>query len=156
MERSLGPETGFTTIGQVRGAGTSTRGANYLFRDENAARQGRTLLYYRLRQVDQDGSEHLSPVVVITWKSQFTAALQVYPNPAEEAQRINVRIGTMPAEGARIQVYGNLGSVIWQGPATSQALELPLSTLSKGLYHVVLTDAAGQRLSSQRLVVTGR
>ncbi|UOQ53640.1 T9SS type A sorting domain-containing protein [Hymenobacter cellulosivorans] len=156
VERSLGAQTGFTSIGQVMGAGTTNRGASYSFRDETAARQGRVPLYYRLRQVDEDGSEHLSPVVVITWKSQQATAVEVYPNPAAEVQRINVQLAGLPTEGASLLVYGNLGNVIWRGPASSQVLELPLNTLSKGLYHVVLTDAAGRRLASQRLVVTGR
>ncbi|PJJ53317.1 T9SS type A sorting domain-containing protein [Hymenobacter chitinivorans] len=156
VERSLGVESGFTTIGQVRGAGTTTRGASYQFRDETAARQDRGPLYYRLRQVDQDGTEHFSPVVVITWKSEQTTALQVYPNPAAETQRINVQLVGLPTDGASLQVYGNLGELIWRGPATGSALEIPLHTLRQGLYHLVLTDAAGQRQASQRLVVTGR
>jgi hypothetical protein len=156
IERALGAEKTFRTIGQVAGQGTSTSGASYRFRDETAASQSRTLLYYRLRQVDLDGSEHLSPVVVLDWKQLSAMAMQVYPNPATEAQAIRVQLASLPTQGAVLQVYGNLGDQVWSGPATAQALLLPLNALSKGLYHVVLTDAAGRRVASQRLLITGR
>ncbi|MCB2406767.1 T9SS type A sorting domain-containing protein [Hymenobacter lucidus] len=156
IERSAGADAAFLAIGQVAGAGNSSTGAAYRFRDEAAGRQGKAVLYYRLRQVDIDGKEQLSPVVVITWKNQAATIMQLYPNPAAETQTVRVQLEAVPTQGSVVEVYGNLGNKLWSAPATDQSLTLSTAGLSKGLYHVVLLDAAGRRVASQRLLVLGR
>jgi hypothetical protein len=155
VERALGDETAFQPIGQVAGAGTSTRSHAYRFLDAAAGRQARPALYYRLRQVDEDGREQLSPVVVVNWESPASAAMQLYPNPATGTQRVQVQLETMPTRGAMLAVYGSLGRQLWRVPATDQTVLLDAARLGRGLYHVVLLDAAGRRMGSQRLVIVG-
>ncbi|TGE14764.1 fibronectin type III domain-containing protein [Hymenobacter elongatus] len=156
IERAVGTTTAFLAIGQVAGAGTSARGVAYRFRDEAAASQSPTSLYYRLRQVDVDGAEHLSPVVVVSWRNQSATAMDVYPNPAAVAQEIRVQLVSAPTQGSVVSVYGNLGTKVWAAPASQQVLLLPPDKLGPGVYHVVLTDAVGRRVASQRLLITGR
>ncbi|TGE27392.1 T9SS type A sorting domain-containing protein [Hymenobacter metallicola] len=156
VERAQGNEPVFHAIGQVAGAGTSTTGAGYRFRDEAAGRQEAQVLYYRLRQVDLDGKEHLSPVVALEWQNSTLATMQLYPNPATEVQQVRIQLPAAPTQGSLLEVYSTLGDKIWSGPATEQNVQLPHINLGKGLYHVLLLDAAGRRVASQRLLVTAR
>lgn len=68
----------FTELGRVAGQGTSAVGATYAYLDARAARAG-TTVYYRLRQVDADGTASYSPVRVLRFGA---AAVALYPTPA--------------------------------------------------------------------------
>ncbi|UOQ72950.1 T9SS type A sorting domain-containing protein [Hymenobacter cellulosilyticus] len=97
----------FTEIGRVAGAGTSTRAQSYSFSD---ARPLPGTAYYRLRQVDQDGSTAFSPVAVV--QSAEQAAFTVVPNPGVGAYEL----GTSFREPARLQgtVLNLLGQPVVQ------------------------------------------
>ena len=56
--------------------------------------------------------------------------------------------------GGTVQTYSQLGQLMSQLLVTEAAFALP--ALAPGLYHVVLRNAAGQRVASQRLVVGSR
>ena len=70
----------FAKIGTVAAAaGGSTRAHSYAFVDETLARYATALVYYRLRQVDQDGTSAYSPVRSV---GLSRAGLALSPNPA--------------------------------------------------------------------------
>jgi len=73
----------FGHLGAVAGAGESTQEQVYTFLDENVPAGPQ---YYRLRQVDLDGTETLSEVRVVTVVDAI--ALEVYPNPATHELRL--------------------------------------------------------------------
>jgi hypothetical protein len=157
VERSTGAEAAFSAVGQVEAAGNSTQARTYKLRDVEAGAQGVGILYYRLRQVDVDGSTTLSPVVALTvGKLAATPQLQVYPNPASGAEAVLVRCPSLPASGGVVLAYSQLGQLVGQVAvgATNAPLQLPALTL--GFYHVVLRDASGQTLATQRLVIGNR
>ena len=159
VERSTGQEAGFKAVGQVKSVGNSSRAQTYKLRDDEAAAQGVAILYYRLRQVDVDGKESFSPVISVTvgQRSGVSASLlEVYPNPTADVSAVMVRCRDLPA-GSTVQTYSQLGQLMSQMAATETAARLVLpASLAPGLYHVVLRGAAGQTLSTQRLVVEGR
>ncbi|MDO7854164.1 T9SS type A sorting domain-containing protein [Hymenobacter convexus] len=158
VERATSAEAAFEAVGQVAAAGSSTRALTYKLRDAEAGAKGVSVLYYRLRQVDRDGTFSYSPVASVTVGKLAAAApqLQVYPNPALDARAVLVRCPNLPATGGLVQAYSQLGQLVGQVPvsATGEAVQMP--TLKPGLYHVVLRDAAGQALATQRLVVGNR
>ncbi|WP_460616757.1 T9SS type A sorting domain-containing protein [Hymenobacter ruber] len=157
VERSVSSEAAFKAVGQVAAAGSSTSPLSYKLRDAEAGTLGVTTLYYRLRQVDNDGTQSFSPVVVVTvGKAVAVPQLEAYPNPASNAQAVQVRFINMPADGGLVQTYSEMGQLVSQQPVGSATTGLALPGLAPGLYHVVLRDAAGQRLATQRLVVSGR
>lgn len=159
VERSTGKDAGFVAVGQVKSAGNSSRAQAYNLRDHDAAAQGVAMLYYRLRQVDKDGTEAFSPVVsVAVGKPNGVAAakLEVYPNPTSDVSAVMVRFQNMPA-GSTVQTYSQLGQLVSQTALTETATRLVLpASLAPGLYHVVLRGATGETISTQRLVVEGR
>ena len=78
IQRSLDEKT-FQKVGFVKGNGTSTKSHAYSFVDESA--HGNTY-YYRLKQVDLDGTFELSKILTVNGAIPLRYALeQNYPNP---------------------------------------------------------------------------
>jgi hypothetical protein len=131
----------FTKIGQVVAAGTSTTPRTYGLAD-TALPPGASQLYYRLKQVDQNGTVAYSPTRSVALAPH--AGLILYPNPAQKATQLT---GAEP--GAAVQLLDVLGQVVAtaRADANGQAsLRLPLE-LRSGVYVV---RAAGQ---TTRLVI---
>jgi Secretion system C-terminal sorting domain len=130
VERSADGKT-FEKIGQVKGSGTKTTKSSYAFRDESPL-LGSSITYYRLRQVDFDGTSTTSNVISIQQKSN-EKGLKVYPNPSLDNQ-ISIELSEN-TEG--VSVINVLGQVIFQQKTTGQnSLQLDISTWDKGIYFV--------------------
>ncbi|MEO0731262.1 MAG: T9SS type A sorting domain-containing protein, partial [Bacteroidota bacterium] len=121
VERSTDGHT-FTHLGAVAGAGESSSEKWYTFQDENALAG---VNYYRLRQVDFDGTESLSEVRVVTFAGG--SDLTVYPNPATGELWLSDFTGgpisVMDAAGREV-----LSTRLAEGEA------LPVSHLAPGMY----------------------
>lgn len=155
VERSRQGTTGFQPIGQVKAAGTTTTAQRYSWQDAEAGSLALPTLYYRLRQVDQDGTESFSPVVVVTL-SVAPGSFAVYPNPAAATDDIQALLPVLPEGFYHLAVYNMQGGLVGQLPVTQQAARLSSLRLSAGLYQVVLAKPDGQRIATQRLVVNSR
>lgn len=85
IERSIDGQI-FERIGSVNGAGTSNEANNYEFMDysPNAGKN-----FYRLKQVDFDGSFEYSPIVSVQFE-QLGELFVVYPNPFSDDLLINI------------------------------------------------------------------
>lgn len=101
VERSRDGRT-FQSIGQVAAQGTSTRPTDYTFTDAKYP-TGVSLLYYRLRQVDEDGTAAYSPVRTVAL-GDVARTLRVYPNPAHSQLTV---AGVAP--GAVVEVFDATG-----------------------------------------------
>ena len=126
VERSLNGED-FAKIGEVA-AGSSSTTRTYAYRDA-AAPAGR--LYYRLRQVDADGTFSYSPVRTVALAA--VGALSLAPNPTRTSAQASGL-----AAGAAVEVFDALGRSVLrtQADAAGQAtLTLPTG-LATGLYVV--------------------
>lgn len=89
IERSL-DRTMFAVVGTVRGAGTTTEAKSYAFVD-NTAQNGK--FYYRLKQVDFNGSVNYSNIVEVVKDKPTTFELaQNYPNPFNPTTTINYQL----------------------------------------------------------------
>ena len=155
VERSATGEQGYQAVGRVAAAGNSTGSLNYQLRDAAAA-LGVATLYYRLRQVDADGREAFSAVVAVAVGQQAGAAqLQVYPNPMGNAQEARLDFRNL-AGGGQLTTYAETGQLVSQTPLAENAGRVALPALKAGLYYVVLRDANGRKVATERLVVSGR
>ncbi|WP_324674924.1 T9SS type A sorting domain-containing protein [Hymenobacter sp. GOD-10R] len=155
VERATTANATFGSIGRVDGVGSSNNEQAYSFRDTEVASTN-TTSYYRLRQVDVDGRETLSPVVAIVWgKVPASTKIDLYPNPATTSQLVQLQLPVAHEQGQVLVVYNANGQSIKQYPVVANAFTVSTNNLSAGLYHIVLLDAAGQHLASQRLMVTG-
>nr|WP_262905606.1 T9SS type A sorting domain-containing protein [Hymenobacter siberiensis] len=110
-----------------------------------------------MRQVDNGSTQSFSSVVVVAVaKAVAVPQLETYPNPAPDAQAVKVHFVNMPAGGGLVQTYSEMGQLVSQQPVGQVTTGLELPRLAPGLYHVVLRDAAGQRLATQRLIISGQ
>jgi hypothetical protein len=155
VERSTSGESGYQAVGRVAAAGSSTSSRSYQLRDAEASMLGVSTLYYRLRQVDADGSEAFSPVVAVAiGKQAGLAQLEVYPNPAGTAQEARLDFRNLSG-GGQLSTYSETGQLVSQALLAESAGRVALPALRAGLYLVVLRDAAGRKVATERLVVNG-
>ncbi|MGI4875566.1 MAG: FG-GAP-like repeat-containing protein [Janthinobacterium lividum] len=139
-ERSL-DGIAFGRIGQVPAAGSSATAHTYTLPDA-ALPAGASLLYYRLRQVDLDGTFTYSAVRVVPLTNR--AGLVLFPNPTTRAATLT---GTAP--GTAVQVFDALGRLVTT--ATADATGTAALVLPPGLASGVYTVRAGA--SALRLTV---
>jgi len=126
IERSVNDPNNFVTVGYVDGKGNSTK-INYYSYIDHPQLSGVNRLYYRLKQVDYDGTFNYSDVVNITYDvpAEFVLS-QNFPNPFNPSTRINYFV---PKESfVSIKVYDFLGR---------EVTTLVNETKSTGSYEIV-------------------
>ena len=148
VERSTNGFT-FTAIGRVEGAGTTNDARSYTYPDYTY-HDGRN--YYRLRQVDFDGSESLSEVVTID-AGEPVHSLQAFPNPVAAGTEVTVgldrawsadlvSVALFTADGRKVNSLSFSGT---------DRLVIPTQGLSTGLHLIRISN--GRQTATQRLMV---
>lgn len=123
----------FRTITTVKGLGQSASRQTYTLLDPEP-HSG--LGYYRLRQVDYDGTATWSPVVTVAAHQEVL----LYPNPART--ELNLRV---PGAGTvRYRVLNMLGAVMLEGAAPAGTATLNVAALPASLYQLETVSAAGR------------
>lgn len=119
----------FQEIGQVRGAGTTQVPQEYTFTDEKPLNG---LNYYRLRQVDYDGSEAFSPIIRVN----FSGAGQILLAPSPATDRVWIRLDTAPKSDGHWQVFDQMGGQVLSGSWNAETVdyERDVSALPEGVY----------------------
>jgi len=141
----------FARLGAVAAAGSSTTPRSYAYTDAGVSTG---TLYYRLRQVDQDGTVAYSPVVAVQITESGNAASllsNTYPNPFSE--KLTLELGHVPAGNVAIALTDAQGRRVFSTSQRTAARSLTLgmpSTLTPGTY--VLTVSADGKKSSRRVV----
>ena len=141
IERSVNEPNNFVTVGFVEGKGSSTE-INYYSYTDNPQVSGVNQLYYRLKQVDFDGTFSYSDVVNITYDvpAEFVLS-QNYPNPFNPSTRISYFV---PKESfVSIKVYDFLGrevtTLVNEAKSTgSYEIVFDTSNLPSGTYFYTL------------------
>lgn len=155
VQRSAEAGRGFMAVGRQQAAGSSSSNRSYAFTDAAAAQLPAGVLYYRLRQVDLDGTETYSAVAAVTRRG-LAGQLVFYPNPVSGGSQL--RIGGLPAGpegGYQLLIYSMQGALVSQQPlrGAASAAEVLLPNLGAGVYQAVVQDAAGRPVGRQRLVL---
>jgi hypothetical protein len=125
----------FTSITWVDGMGTTTQPSQYAFDDMDVRFNQR--YYYRLRQIDLDGSELYSNMVEITLTGD--GSLQIgewYPNPSSGLVSIQL---TVPANTPfSTEILNALGQVVYKDTrmleSGTQRVDIDLTGLASGTY----------------------
>ncbi len=105
VQRSIDNQT-FVPVGFVIGKGTTTESQSYSFTDK--AVQSGTEYFYRLKQVDHNGTYSISAVVNVSISSPVEFALnQNYPNPFNPSTSISFSIPVNAK--VSIKLYNILG-----------------------------------------------
>lgn len=130
IQRSADGER-FETIGSVFGNGTSNQINNYQFLDETPF-FGRN--YYRLKQIDFNGTFDFSEVQSVVLESEDLQDLITYPNPTMGITTLRV-VSPFEAD-ATVEVVNSTGQImdIIILPAGSNSIEMDLTEYQAGFY----------------------
>jgi hypothetical protein len=142
VQRRPAAAADFTTFGFVAGADVASHSTGYYFRDA-AAPAG--LAYYRLRQLDRDGTATYSPVVAVAGTAPAaaqTTLLPVFPQPARGWLR--VQVAGSADQPVMLRLLDGLGRVVRQQACHSET-QLDVSGLPAGLYYLVADGVAGRQ-----------
>ena len=137
LERSLFPDRDFEKIAWLEGANNSSQAIDY--RHEDKAAIAGVNYYYRLRQLDVDGTETISKIVNAKIKSEKDWDVILYPNPAQNEVRLQ-SIGEVN-DISNISIIATNGQIIRQFENRNSVLNI--SDLPTGLYWVKITNARG-------------
>ena len=138
IERSF-DGTSFANIGEVAAHGTTATAHAYAFTDAGIAARAQGPVYYRLRQVDLNGTAAYSPVQAVSFTKAATVALSLYPNPASATTHLD--LSALPATGSyQVLVLDATGRQVLTatlGGGLPQPLDL--TGLASGTYQVLVT-----------------
>ncbi len=146
VEKS-GNGSSYTVLGKVTAAGYSSSAKSYSYTD--AATTGATV-YYRLKQVDKDGSFTYSNTIAVT-SAANAAGLGIYPNPVKET--LFAQVQNDKAEKVTVQITDFLGKVLLQQSLQlskgSNNFSLSTMALAKGSYLLVVK---GEKTTTKQFI----
>lgn len=133
----------FRRLGWVPGQGNSGRAHSYQFDDGTLAATPGPQVYYRLRQLDTDGTATFSPVRTVAVPAGRSPQLQVWPNPAHGSFTVG---GAAP--GQPVELLDLAGRILLRAALPAEGpLQLTLPAgLAPGLY-VVRSGSQSRRLA---------
>ncbi|MBE0642538.1 MAG: T9SS type A sorting domain-containing protein [Bacteroidetes bacterium] len=144
IERSTNGDD-WSMLGFVEGHGTSFVPRQYSFRDETLDRSSLEL-YYRLKQVDRDGTTEYSNVLRVALTAPSSVNLTAYPQPF--AGNLNLDITSGTSEQITITLYNSAMqkvATLYEGVADgSMTMTIPTMDLRDGSYFLIVNHANGE------------
>lgn len=135
IERSYDGFT-FEAIGNVEAQGNSTNEVSYLFVDKDFADV--SILYYRLRQIDLDGSETLSEVRSAKLE-KGKHLFSISPNPTKG--NLNLNLGDTEII-ARVQIVDLTGKIVYAEDIGAVGIQtINTEFLSRGIYFLNINSS---------------
>jgi hypothetical protein len=133
IQRSVNGQD-WAEIGQVKGSGTTNIAQSYTIVDKNPISG---INYYRLKQVDYDGSFSFSAIVSVVNKGD-KRELGIYPNPARD----KIYLKNIETDDKVLVVYDVLGRKLLE--INNNNLEIDVSVLPIGWYALKLIGQSGE------------
>lgn len=123
IERSTDGKS-FESIGFIEGKGNTNTDYTYNFLDQIAI----PLTYYRLKQIDWDGSYNYSKIISV----ESELAIQVYPNPSQGKLKVESSLANQS-----LRLLTHQGKILFEKPMLpSQVIDT--SGYPKGLYILMI------------------
>lgn len=146
VERSVDGRN-FETILTQKGAGSSNSENSYLGIDPEPLSG---ISYYRLLQVDFDGTSSYSPLVMVTNMEEESPIL-MYPNPA--ADLLQFKLPENRTSGVlQLSIYSSEGRLMHQQHLEAGERSIDVAKLKPGLYSVQFLEAT--QLTVHQLVIS--
>jgi hypothetical protein len=129
----------FETIGKSPARNSNI--AEYSYPDTRTPKTGD--YYYRIRQVDLNGKEFYSPVILVHFSS-LDFDVKLYPNPVKD--NLLVSIETIASKKLQLVVYNMAGQKLYSqnwmvmGGVSQNTVSLHKLGLAAGIYTVAITD----------------
>ncbi len=109
VERSF-DGTNFTTIGLVLDGFENGARKSYQFKDNAIELKSKTIVYYRLKQIDNNGKITYTNILVVKLQAKEGVAIETTPNPFTE--KLSVRFTTNETGTAVINLISSNGQKI--------------------------------------------
>ena len=145
IERS-GNGKDFMAIGKIAGEVFSMTRKDYVFYD---AEGGFRKAYYRLKNVDRDGTFEYSRVVMVEDYADLQVA--IYPNPTISNGLLTISLTGDTSLGAQLFVFDYLGRMIKQASLYAKENSVEMSGVSPGLY-ILKVNMGAKQFTSKVLV----
>ena len=130
VERSSNGKS-FVALDSLAAAGNSHNANHYSYVDEHADLPE---AYYRIKQVDENGSEHLSEICLVQTKSSKNSPMvSIYPNPAASVVFLSAGEKSQPYNWA---LYNTTGQLLASGSSDGGQASINLSNIGKGIYNL--------------------
>jgi hypothetical protein len=129
----------FQSIGFIKGAGNSATMKYYSFTDTKAVKDN---LYYRLKQMDEDGRSDYSKIIKIEMNDLSSSLFAMYYQTGN-VSGLNLQINTDNAIQGRL--YSQDGKLLREISLKSGWQNLDMSELPKGVYLLEVTEKGGRK-----------
>lgn len=147
VEKETG-EGDFIAIGEVEGSGNTELPTYYEFIDET---QLKNINYYRIKQVDMDGSFDYSPIIEVAFSGG--TSFQVYPTVTTDFCNLKAT-GSLESH-YDVHVFDTMGRILLQEKlevfSEEGKLEFDLSSYNHGMYFIQVSTQAGPLYSAKVL-----
>jgi len=145
----------FEAIGEVKGAGTTDDVQHYTFLDKTGLAEQN---YYRLRQVDIDGSITYSDIVEVGFDAYANDRFVVYPSPATDHTYLKAiseldgdyRVSVLDLTGKKVK------ELTFTKDTPTSGMRIDLSGISDGMYFVRTVSPLGTAYINRVLKVEQR
>jgi hypothetical protein len=136
LEKSNG-ESEFYEIARLQGAGNSNEILNYLFIDVNLFDGDN---YYRLKQFDLDSKMTIHNVIILNCDENTSGQPNMYAFPNPFTNELNVVIENFETEAFVLEIFDDLGRVVYYKKFESQSSEfkttIDLQELRPAVYNL--------------------
>jgi hypothetical protein len=139
----------FTSIGNINGYTNSTTSNSYTFNDNIATLKNHHVLYYRLKQTDEDDSFNYSEIKTVLINpdidNEEENKVSISPNPAPLNSEIKVKLnGFEASQTINLVVENTMGKQVYTSTETTNNMGaadffVP-ATLPSGVYFLVFGD----------------
>jgi len=149
VERTLNPSWGYKTINRVKGAGSAVSTVRYETKDTNDY-TGYT--YYRLKQVDIDGTFEYSSVIKVKG-GLAPLSVKAFPNPVQSKNIAFKITGLKVSEQLVMIIYDVRGQIIYQNndlvlTSNEQIFQANLTHVLPGKYSIKIKSKDRQATGS--------
>lgn len=143
IQRS-GDKQNFTSIGVVKAVGNSSKTNSYTFSDDRLSDAKSSVLHYRIKQIDIDGSYSYSRILELNIVKQEALFLLIYPNPAEQKLFIKYNFSEQALGNKELRIYDVLSKEVFrtgiQERKRSGELNISVSDWERGYYYVSIAS----------------
>ncbi|RPI63015.1 MAG: T9SS C-terminal target domain-containing protein [Ignavibacteriales bacterium] len=147
-------ENKWQDVGFVEGNGTTTEINSYSYIDDISSIESFGKIYYRLKQIDYDGSFSMSSEVLVMMTPAEYKLSQNYPNPFNPVTRINFQLPY--ASNVTLKIYDVVGSEVATlvneiKAAGNYNFDFNASSLASGVYYYKLQ--AGDFVQNKKMIL---
>ncbi|MCU0359897.1 MAG: T9SS type A sorting domain-containing protein [Bacteroidia bacterium] len=152
VQRSANTED-WQTLTRIEGANTSSIIRQYEYLDKDAPND---LTYYRLKQMDKDGSFQYSTILFADGTETDGIHVSIFPNPVEEELTLKISSEAM-IRISQLEIYNSKGQRVYEHPKSAlndvfQEKEVNLvQNLEPGLYSCLIV--LGEKVFSLKFFV---